>query len=957
MSRRYPRGPFDPFEQNPFEGLRDVHLPRPPRRFWIGLGFIGAALVVVFLTAPVVGFITENQWFDALGIGSVYRTRVLLQVLLFFGSLILSLAFGLINVIVALRLRSGASLRALGVRRSTVRTPAGYIALTAVALVALILSSGASSNWDQLALFTHASSTGLREPVFGLDISFYLLQLPFLHSISSWLFTLVFLNLLVAAGLHFWRGETIDLRISGRAMAHLSALLGGLGLVIAFSVFLGRYDLLYAHNGVVFGAGYTDVNARIGLAVAQAVLGVALAAVLFANIVLRRPVLAAGAVAVWIVGSIIVGAYPAAVQRFTVTPSELSQEQPYIKREIGFTRSAYGLGQVQVRDYSGDAPITPDEVAGDSATIDNLRLWDNSQIQETYQQLQSIRTYYTFHQIDLDRYQVGGRLQQVEISARELDQNRLPSQAQNWVNQKLAYTHGYGLAASPVSAVVGEGLPDYVVGDIPPTGSIQITQPQLYFGQVTNGYVLAPSAQAEFDFPKGDQNASNNYTGTHGVKLDGANRALWSLRTGDFNLLISPQITKNTQVLFRRNIQDRISAVAPFLGLYDSPYTVVVNGHIYWVQDAYVTASTYPYSQTVPEDIALPGAGTQANYVRNSVKVVVDAYQGTTDFYISDPTDPIIKAYSATFPSLFRPLSAMPAALRQHLRVPPTQFSVQAELYGTYHIEDPTVLYQREDVWELALPHPYYVLMRLPGEAQAEYLQIIPFEPRGKQNLVAWLAVRNDPAHYGEMVAFTLPKDKVVLGPQQVASRINQTPAFSSDKTLLNQQGSSLIEGNLLAVPIGNSFLYFEPIYLRANSSPGSTSLPELKRVILADATGQSPVAYQPTLQQALSQLIGSEVATPATGSPGTGPTGTPPTTAGNQQQIAGLISQANSLYADAQAALKRGDLATYAQNVQQIGQILQQIKQLDGSGGVAPAPTSAPIAAASPAPRASPSG
>jgi uncharacterized membrane protein (UPF0182 family) len=927
MGGRYTRGPFDPFEQRPFEGFQQIRIPRPPRRFWIGLAFVAAALLVVFLTAPIVTFVTENQWYDALGIGSVYRTRVGLQALLFFVGLFLAFAIAAANAIVALRQRSGGALRAVGIRRRIVRTAAGAAAMGGCVVIALIMAASARGDWQHLVLWQHYSPTRVTEPVFGMDVSFYLLTLPFLHDIDGWFFGLVFLTGLMVVLLYVWRGDTLDLRLSPAALGHLSVLLGLFALVIAGGTILDRFDLVFSHNSVVYGAGYTDVNVRTWLALAQAIFGVLLAALLIGNAVIRQPRIMIGAVAAWILASIFTAAYPAFVQRVSVTPAELSQESPYIKREIQFTRQAYGVNNVQGQTFGGDQSVTPQALAADQATINNLRLWDNTQIQQTYQQLQSIRTYYTFGQIDLDRYNVNGTTQQVEISAREVDQSKLPSQAQGWFNQKLQYTHGYGVAASPVSVVTGDGLPDYVVGNIPPSGPLKVTTPQIYFGQLTNDYVLVPSATPEFDYPSGASNARTSYQGGHGVSLSGSNRWLWAFKTGDFNLLISNQIQDRTQILYRRKVQDRIQAIAPFLQLYENPYIVVVNGKLYWIQDAYINADTYPYSnaETLPD-------GTH-NYLRNSVKVVTDAYTGSMSFYISDRTDPIIRAYAATFPDLFHPLSSMPMGLQQHLRVPYTQFSTQATVYATYHISDPSTLYNREDVWNLALPTPYYVEMRLPGESQAEYLQIIPFSPLNKQNLTGWLAVRNDPGHYGQMVAFVLPKDKVVLGPQQTQSRIQQTPTYSRDRTLLNSNGSSLIEGNLLVVPIGDSFLYFEPLYLQSSTTQG---LPQLKAVLMTDASGQTTVAYQPTLQAALAQLIGEAPPTQIT-------TGTTSPTQGTQlpstgtvsPQVANLINQANQQYANAQAALRQGDLATYANDMQQVGSLLQQAASL--TSGVAP--------------------
>jgi uncharacterized membrane protein (UPF0182 family) len=944
------RPPFEPpFEPpRPFEGLRDLRIPSPPRRFWIGLGFVGAALLVIFITEPLVSFITENQWFAALGFQSVFLTRVGIQVWLFVAALLIAAAVAVGNVIVALRVRqSGGVLRAVGIRQRMLRTPIGAIGVASGAFLALIFGLMAQPFWPRLVLFLHSSPTSLSDPVYGLNVSFYLLTLPFLHFIDGWLLGLVFLTGLLVAGVYAWRGDAFDFHLSPHAVSHLSVLGGVLGLVIMAGTFLDRYDLLFGHDSVVFGPGYTDVHVRSGLTTARAGLAAILSLSLFGNAWLRQPRLVIGVVVTWFGVAILGGIYPALVERVQVQPAQLAQESPYIQREIAFTRHAYGLDGVQSKPYGGDAPLTAQAVADDQTTIDNLRLWDNSQIQETYSQLQSIRTYYSFSQIDLDRYQIDGRTQQVEISARELDQARLPAQAQNWTNQKLQFTHGYGVAASPVSAVVGEGLPDYVARDFPPQGPLQVTQPDIYFGEQTNDFVLVPSASREFDYPNGADDVRNSYSGGHGVAMAGGNRLLWSLRTGDFNMLISDQVQDRTQILYRRRVQDRVQAIAPFLQLRDEPYIVVVNGHLYWIQDAYTGAATYPYSQPFADP---DPAAEQQNYLRNSVKVVVDAYDGSVSFYDTSPDDPIIRAYEDAFPGLLKPLSAMPAGLRAHLRVPPTLFLVQAEMYATYHISDPSVFFNREDIWDL--PHgldqatlqPYYVQLRLPGESQPEYLQIIPFTPLNKQNLVAWLAVRNDPEQYGQMVAFILPKDKVVLGPQQILNRIQAEPNFSRDRTLFNGNGSKLIEGNLLAVPISDSFLYFEPIYLKADSGGGGASLPELKRVILADATGQS-LAYQTTLKDALDQLVGSATATapPArTGQPP--PTGAPAPVVTVSPQVAALTAQAIQHYNAAQDALKRGDLATYGNEMNQVGQLLQQIDAAEHStGGSSPAPQPSP--------------
>jgi hypothetical protein len=950
MSRPY--RPFDPFERGgPFEGAREIHIPRPPRRFWFGAGLFGLAVLVFILASPIVWFITESQWFGALGYQSVFTTQVLLQAVLFVGSLVIAFVYLAANVVIALHVRSGPALRAVGIRRAIVRSPTGGIALAAAALVALILSGGAGSQWQSFALFQHASPTGIKDPILGMDVSFYLLTLPFLQSVANWALGLAFMSALVVGLLYAWRGDTFDLNLTPQAIAHLSGLLAIFALVLAGWTWLGRYDLLFAHNSnTVWGAAYTDVHARLPLFTFQAGAGIVLAGALIANMWLRRVWLPVAAAGLFILMLLIGQIYPSIIQGVFVNPSVQSYELPYIQNQIVGTRAAYGLANVTVSNFTGDQPVTAQDVQTDQATINNLRLWDYLPLIDTYEQLQTIRTYYSFNNIDIDRYMINGVYTQVEISAREFDFSKLAGAAQNWVNQHLVYTHGYGVAASPVNAVVGSGLPDYVAGDLPPSGPLAVTKPAIYFGELTNNYALAPSKTPEFDYPSGTQDVYTSYTGTHGVPMTPINRALWALRLGDFNLLVSPQVTDKTEMLYRRTILDRAEALAPFLTYDQDPYVVVVNGRIYWILDAYTTGSTYPYSQTTTFQANSPNGGNQINYVRNSVKVVIDAYEGTTDFYIIDPTDPIIKAYAATFPTLFKPLAAMPAGLRAHIRVPEDLFDTQVQIYATYHVTDPTVFSSREDVWDLptaqnspssaaATVQPYYVLFRLPGETTPEYLLIMPFTPLNKQNMVSWMAARNDGSNYGQYVSYVLPKDKVIYGPQQVANLINEDPAISTDFTLFHQAGSQVVQGNLLVVPIGNAFLYFEPIYLSATQA---SSLPELKKVVLAD---QSQVVYTDTLQEAIDQLVGT---TTTTGPPTNKP---PPTiTAAVLAQIASLVNQANTQYAAAYAALKSGDLTTYASDMVQVGNVLQQLQALTAAqpaGTTSPTPT--PSASASP--------
>ncbi len=952
MSR--PFRPFDPFERGgPFEGARELRIPRPPRRFWVGAGLFGVALLIFIFASPIVWFFTELQWYDALGFKNVFTTRLTLQTVLFVGSFSIAFIYMVVNVVIALRVRAGAGLRAVGIRRSSIRSATGGVALAAAALVALILSGGAGTQWMSLALFQHASPTGVTDPVLGRDISFYLLTLPFLHSIANWALGLGFMATLVIAALYAWRGDTFDLNLSPLAIAHLSSMLAIFALALAGWMWLGRYDLMFAHNSsVVWGAAYTDVNARLPLFTFQAGAGVVLAGALLGNIWLKRRWLPVTAAGIWVAMLLIGQIYPSIVQSIFVTPNAQSYELPYIQREIAGTQAAYGLSNVTVSQFAGDKPLSLQEVQNDQATVNNLRLWDFAPLKDDYEQQQTIRTYYSFNDIDIDRYNIANQIKQLEISAREFDFSRLPAAAQNWVNEHLGYTHGYGVAASPVNAVDNTGLPAYVVGQIPPTGPLPVTRPAVYFGEVTGSYALAPSKTPEFDFPQGSQDVFTSYTGTHGVPMTAVNRALWALKLGDFNLLVSPQVTDKTEMLYRRNIVDRAKELAPFLSFDGDPYVVVVDGRVYWILDAYTTGATYPYSQTVTFQRTSLNAA-DINYVRNSVKVVIDAYEGTADFYVIDPKDPIIKAYQATFPSLFKAIDTMPDGLRAPLRVPVDLFNVQVQIYAIYHVtadaSGAKVFFAREDVWDVPTAQsspgggpvpvaPYYVLFRLPNEQNPEFLLIMPFTPHGKNNMVSWMAARSDGSNYGKYVSYVLPKDKVIFGPQQVANLINEKPEISRDFTLFHQAGSQVLQGNLLVVPIGDSFLYFEPIYLRAIQA---SSLPVLKKVILADSVN---VVYTDTLQQAIDQLVGTSTAPPPTTTPAT--TFTPAQVA----QVADLVTQANTHYAAAYAALKAGDLSTFASEMAQVGVLLQKLQQLTGTAQLPTGGTPTPAPGATPA-------
>ncbi|MGH7921415.1 MAG: UPF0182 family protein [Candidatus Dormibacteraceae bacterium] len=946
MARRPPQNPFGaPFGPRPagFEGFGDIHIPRPPRRFWIGLGFVAAAIVLILIANPIVTLITNWEWFSALGFGGAYGTRLLIQVLLFLITLVVAFLFAAANVTVALRLRTSGALRAVGIRHRTLRSRLGVLGLVVSAFLALLVAVSLGGAWSDLVLFLHPQTTGQTDPVLGANIGFYLTQLPFWNDLQGNLVGLLVVTILLVVGLHAWRDNRLDFRLPPRGIVHVSILVGIYALVVAMGAWLSRYGYLYGHDSAVYGAGYADIHARIPLTTVEVFLAVALAIGLFVNAIprLRQMRLVLFAAGIWVIAVIVVAAYPALIQRLSVQPAELSQETPYLTQQIAGTRAAYGLGGVKTQPYNGSGDVTAQDVNNDQATVNNLRLWDNAPLGDVYDQQQAIRTYYGFDTPQFDRYTIKGTYQEVEISPREMEQSQLPSEAQTWVNQRLVYTHGYGIVASQVAQVDSQGLPQYVAGNIPNSGPLKVKVPQIYFGQAEQSWVVAPSNQPEFDYPSGGASGTvtNRWTGTDAPLLGGPNRWLWSLRTGDLNLLISDQINGQSRILFDRNPEQRLQQVAPFLTADNNPYIVDDGGHLYWIEDGYTSAGTYPYSEPGPEFGANPELGY--NYLRNSVKAVINAYTGQTTLYVLTPNDPLIKAYEAAFPSLFKPISAMPTTLRDHLKVPENLFTVQAQMYATYHVSNVATFYNRENVY--AQPQgiqPYYVMMRLPGEKQAEFLMILPYTPFNKNNMVAWLAVRQDQPDYGQMIAFQLPKSQVIFGPAQVQSRINQNPELSQEFSLLNQQESKVRKGNLLVVPIDGTFLYFEPWYIE--SSQGQ-AIPELKYIILTGSTPSSPVVFDPTLPKAIADLTGQA---PPSSSSGT----SPPSSGGGTSvspQVQKLIQQALTDYAAAQNDLKQGDLTGYAQQMQQVDQLLQQIQQLEGgtpaggggSGGTAPTP------------------
>lgn len=775
-----------------------------------------------------------------------------------------------------------------------------------VAIVSTVVGLGNGDAWEVIGRWLHSVPFGTTDPIFGHDIGLYVFTVPVLRFLAGWFTDAALISTaatLVVYGLVQYAIDPtfvfVRFHFETRARAirtHLLALGALLATITGGQLWLGTYDVLLARNERIIGATFTDVYARLPATQALAVSAWLMAILLVATMFRRNfALLVPGAalfVAVLVLGR---GIVPVLVQKLQVEPAELTQERPYLQNNIKFTRMAYGLDKIVEQLYPAEDALRPEDVEAGSATVASIRLWDHRPLKDTYNQLQSIRPYYVFDDIDIDRYSgllagPNGARRQVMLSARELAVEKLGTQAQTWVNQRLQYTHGYGVVISPVNEVTTEGMPNFAVKDVPPTGAIAVGRPEVYFGEQTSAYVVVNTKAEEFDYPKGDQNVYSTYAGTRGIRIGSFLRRLaiaWNL--SDLNLLVSSYLTDESQLLMRRNVRDRVKAVAPFLKLDRDAYIVAAGGRLTWVLDGYTTTDRFPYAQRtvdrVGETASATSTGSSAsdsargtnatrdqtlvpflsprayNYIRNSVKITVDAYDGSIKLYLADPADPIIRTYQGIFPGLIQSIDEMPAELRDHMRYPEDLFQVQSQALTTYHVQDPQVFYNAEDVWTGASEvvgdrrqpmQPYWVTMRIPGETREEFLLMLPFTPANRDNMISWLAARSDGPSYGQLVLFKFPKDRLVYGPAQIDARIDQDPQISSQLTLWNQQGSRVIRGHLLVIPIGSSTLYVEPIYLQAETS----RMPELKRVVVA--TGNR-VVMEPTLEEGLRRLFSAD--------------------------------------------------------------------------------------------------
>ncbi len=916
------------------------------RRLWFLLFFVVFVLLMSARTA--VSYYVETLWFESLGYGGVFWKTIALGWIVFgvFAActfLVLYGWFRLLLRVAAPDLRSAGTM-VIGSRviNLPVEGAMRIGGLVVAVLVALGAGAAMKAEWPRFALywFQPQTATGPADPIFGHPLSFYLFTLPVWQNLSGWLLMLAVLMcasgvflVLISTGSRlstggFDRSAPLPWRTFSIAVAFLL-------LVIAMRVYLGRIELLLQDHTVFGGVTYTDAHVILGgmLAVCCAlIIGAALSALNWVARPRLRWLVVAPIPAVLCYLVVQIAAWY--VSSFIVKPNQLVREQPYIAHNIDFTRQAYSLDRIAQHEFPAEISVEAADPANNQTTLQNIRLWDWQALRDTLRQIQEIRTYYDFPDVDIDRYAINGQTREVMLAARELSVEKLPESSRNWINEKLIYTHGYGITMNPVNGFTPEGLPNLILSNMPIQSTVKgisVSRPEVYFGQLSDTDVYVKTQQKEFNYPQGETNALTSYEGTGGIAMGGLiRRILIAFDRGDLSKVpFSDDIGTESRLLMRRTVQDRVNTLAPFLTFDTDPYIVVGDdGHLSWMLDAFTTADTFPYAS----HYAL--RDRPINYLRNSVKAVVDTYTGATTFYVFDTQDPIIAAYRAIFPSLFKDASAMPQDLRRHVRYPELLLKLQAQVYGLYHMTDPTVFYNREDLWTIASEvglsqsgeqaaqsmEPNFVLMKLPGEKDVEFVDILPFTPANRNNLIGWIAGRSDGAKYGTSVVYDFPKTRLVDGPMQIEARIDQNAQLSGQLSLWNQQGSRVRRGTLLVIPCGKALIYAEPIYLQAERSP----MPELRLVVLAL---QDKLAYGSTFEGALQSLfagaassLSSEPAasTPAAAAAPAGKAGPP--------DLNALISGAAHDFADYQRLTAEGKLAEAGQKLEQLKQKLEQL-------------------------------
>jgi uncharacterized membrane protein (UPF0182 family) len=895
---------------------------------WLLLGF-----VLLSLLGQAVPLYTDWLWFQEVGFTSVFTTRLQLSGWLFIGLGAAVFVFLFVNLSIAARTAPPDVLweleDQLGLPGRAILEPlVRRLLLPVIAVISFFAGARATGAWTTVLEYVNRTAFGQADPLFGRDLSFYFFVLPFWRLLYGWATALVAGTLILVAAVYVLQRSLVltarGPRLAAGARTHLLGLAAGLLLLRAAGFWLDRFDLLYSPRGVVFGASYSDVHASLPVLQWLIVLAVLCAAACVFQML--RPgwgFLVAGLVVLvvlWVAG---LGIAPALLQSYRVKPNELVYERPFIENNIRMTRQAYALDRVVEKDFAAEDNLNAAALERNNLTIKNIRLWDHRPLLTTYGKLQEIRTYYKFRDVDVGRYTVGGEYRQVTLSARELSYRDLPSRG--WINEHLTYTHGYGLVVGPVNRISPEGLPEFFTKDIPPAvtgGMPKITRPEIYYGELGNEYVFVRTRSQELDYPSGDQNVYTRYEGRGGIPVNSLIRkAAFAARFGALNVLLSNDLTPESRVMIYRDVGARVQEAAPFLKFDRDPYLVIgADGRLVWMIDGYTTSDRYPY--------ATPVRGF--NYIRNSVKATVDTFHGTVTYYVADAEDPVIRTYAKAFPGLLRPLAEMPKDLQAHIRYPEDLFTVQARMYATYHMQDPQVFYNKEDLWVVPrLPQegrdremePYFTIMRLPGEPKEEFVLLSGFNPSGRDNMIALMVARMDPPQYGGLIAYQFPKQKLVFGPRNIQARINQDPVISQQIALWNQQGSRVITGTLLAIPIEQSLIYVQPLYLAAAEQG---ALPELRRVVVAYGNN---IAMEPTLEAALGRVFGARVrgdeqavrpterAAAAPGGPGAA-------------ALSAGVQRAWEAWQRGQEALRKGDWTTYGQEQKRVEEALRQLRE-----------------------------
>ena len=923
-------------------------------------GIVFAIVAVVVLGGLALArFYTDVLWFQEVELSSVLWKSLTTQILLgAAGGLTLGLLV-YINLVLAAKLAPSYRPPRLEVMgkpdpfeqlRETITPFLKWIRIAIASFLGLLLGIGASSAWQTFLLWKNRVDFGTRDPQFDKDVGFYVFELPFFNQILSWAWFALIVLVLVSAVAHYFHGsvrpEAGWSGIHSGALVHMSVLLGLMALVKAAQYWLGQYQLNFSERGVVTGASYTDVHAQLPALKLLAVISVISAILFLINIRVRRLTLPLAAVGIWILTAVLAGAaWPALVQQFSVKPQEFQREKEFIERNILATREAFGLDEVEEQSFPATQTLEAEDLENNETLLQNVRLWDPDVLQMAYQQLQAIRSYYDFEDVDIDRYEVDGQLRQVLLSPREVNLDDIPDP--NWTNLHLQYTHGYGFVASLANQSTTAGQPSFLVKDIesePPSTvpSFDLEQKGVYYGEgfESTQYSIVNSGQSEIDFATEEEVARTRYAGEGGVRLSGFLKQLaFAIREGDPNLVLSSLVESESRIMIYRNVRDRVLRAAPFLSLDHDPYAAIIDGRLVYILDAYTSTDWYPYSQRhdLSQIITHGDAGVlsgRTNYVRNSVKVVVDAYDGTMDYHIVDPDDPLIEAWSNVFPELFAEEEPS-EALRAHFRYPEDFFDVQSDVFSTYHMTDPLVFFNKEDQWEIPdNPNPEgeeaelpsrYLLAQLPGETEAEFVLTRPFTPRARPNMISFFVGRSDPDQYGEIRSLQFPRQQTVLGPTQADNLINQEPEFSETKTLLGQRGSALVHGAQVILPIEDSILYVQPLYVVAEN----VGIPELKYVAIVY---NEEVAFDNTFDEALASLFGvpEEPTVPTDPTPpDEEPQPTPERPGSADAKVQALIERAARLYEQAQAAIADGDFEEYGRLISELGEVLQQTERL----------------------------